>query len=72
MPWKKLGIITVQIKTEFGDEEDVMELVMAGTWLHAINYLFIVSSASSSLSLSRDIVGFFVYLIIRSFKTELG
>ena len=34
MPGKKLGIITGQIKSWFVDEEDVMELVMAGTRLH--------------------------------------
>ena len=34
MPEKKLRIITGQIKSYFVDEEDVMELVMAGTWLH--------------------------------------
>ena len=34
MPEKKLRIMTGQIKSYFVDEEDVMELVMAGTRLH--------------------------------------
>ena len=62
MPGKKLRIITGQIKSYFVDEEDVMELVMAGTWLHAINYLFIVSSASSPLSLSLVTLSDFLFI----------
>ena len=54
MPGKELRIITGQVKSYFVDEEDVMELVMAGTGCMAINYLFIVSSDPASLITTSD------------------